>query len=195
MGTFTKSFASAGGYLCADKVIIDHLRENAFSSAADVSMPVPLAQQIISSLSIIMGKDGTNEGKKRLTDLQRNTRFFRTKLAELGFIVIGSYDSPVIPLMIIHPCKMTLFSRMCLEKNVCIIFFHLEKKINFYFFQIAVVMAAYPATEVELSRARFCVSAGHTTEDLEYALEVIKEIGDICMLRFQKDDPLLLSAQ
>lgn len=56
-------------------------------------------------------------------------------------------------------------------------------------------MAAYPATEVELSRARFCVSAGHTIEDLEYALEIIKEIGDICLLRFEKDDPLLLSAQ
>lgn len=123
MGTFTKSFASAGGYLCASKDIIEHLRENAFSSAADVAMPVPLAQQIISSLSIIMGKDGTNEGKKRLSDLQRNTRFFRTKLAELGFIIIGSPDSPVIPLMIIQPCKMTLFSRMCLEKNVCFFVF------------------------------------------------------------------------
>mgnify|MGYP005998526437 CR=1 FL=1 len=65
MGTFTKSFASAGGYLCADKKVIDHLRMNSFSSAADVAMPVPLAQQIISSLSVIMGKDGTNDGKKR----------------------------------------------------------------------------------------------------------------------------------
>ena len=54
-------------------------------------------------------------------------------------------------------------------------------------------MASYPATEVELSRARFCVSAGHTIEDLDYALEVIKEIGDIINLRFEQNDPLFLS--
>jgi len=175
MGTFTKSFASAGGYLCADKKVIDHLRMNSFSSAADVAMPVPLAQQIISSLSVIMGKDGTNDGKKRLEDLQRNTTYFRTRLAELGFITVGSEDSPVIPLMVFNPCKMTFFSRLCLEKK------------------IAVVMASYPATEVELSRARFCVSAGHTIEDLEYALEIITEIGDLCYLRFSKEDPLYTS--
>ena len=54
-------------------------------------------------------------------------------------------------------------------------------------------MASYPATEVELSRARFCVSAGHTIEDLEYALEIITEIGDLCYLRFSKEDPLYTS--
>ena len=54
-------------------------------------------------------------------------------------------------------------------------------------------MASYPATEVELSRARFCVSAGHTIEDLDYALEVFEEIGDACCLRFSHDDPLFKS--
>eukprot|EP00339_Tiarina_fusa_P014514 CAMPEP_0117014100 /NCGR_PEP_ID=MMETSP0472-20121206/11507_1 /TAXON_ID=693140 ORGANISM="Tiarina fusus, Strain LIS" /NCGR_SAMPLE_ID=MMETSP0472 /ASSEMBLY_ACC=CAM_ASM_000603 /LENGTH=424 /DNA_ID=CAMNT_0004717585 /DNA_START=226 /DNA_END=1498 /DNA_ORIENTATION=- len=176
MGTFTKSFASAGGYMCADKTVINHLRMNAFSSAADVAMPVPLAQQIISSLSVIMGKDGSSNGKKRLDDLHRNTVYFRTRLTELGFIIIGSPDSPVIPLMVFNPCKMTVFSRMCLEKN------------------IAVVMASYPATEVELCRARFCMSAGHTIEDLDYALEIISEIGDLCFLRYPKDDYLVVNS-
>ena len=52
-------------------------------------------------------------------------------------------------------------------------------------------MASYPATELELSRARFCVSAGHTKEDLDRALEVFAEIGDLCMLRYKPTDPLL----
>merc|ERR1712063_127136 len=175
MGTFTKSFSAAGGYIASSKDVIDTLRMNSFASASDISMPPPVAQQVISSLKIIMGKDGTDEGQKRLASLRRNTTYFRTKLQEYGFIIIGHPDSPVIPLMIIHPCKMPIFSRMCLEKN------------------IAVVMASYPATEVELSRARFCVSAGHTIEDLDYALEVIKEIGDIINLRFEQNDPLFLS--
>merc|ERR1712137_846339 len=95
--------------------------------------------------------------------------------AELGFITVGSEDSPVIPLMVFNPCKMTFFSRLCLEKKV------------------AVVMASYPATELELSRARFCMSAGHSIQDLDYALEVIAEIGDICQIRYRQDDPLFRS--
>lgn len=174
MGTFTKSFASAGGYMCADKKVIDHLRINSFSSAADIAMPVPLAQQIISSLKIILGR-GKEKGPNRLEILQRNTRYFRTKLRELGFIVIGNDDSPVIPLMVFVSPAMSMFSRLCLEKN------------------LAVVMASYPATELELSRARFCMSAGHTIEDLDYALEVIAEIGDICQIRYRQDDPLFRS--
>ena len=65
MGTFTKSFASAGGYICSDKKLITYLRRNSYSSMCEVAMSVPLAQQIISSLSIIMGKDGTNDGQRR----------------------------------------------------------------------------------------------------------------------------------
>ena len=118
MGTFTKSFSAAGGYIASSKDVIDTLRMNSFASASDISMPPPVAQQVISSLKIIMGKDGTDEGQKRLASLRRNTTYFRTKLQEYGFIIIGHPDSPVIPLMIIHPCKMPIFSRMCLEKNV-----------------------------------------------------------------------------
>ena len=54
-------------------------------------------------------------------------------------------------------------------------------------------MASYPATELELSRARFCMSAGHSIQDLDYALEVIAEIGDICQIRYRQDDPLFRS--
>ena len=49
-------------------------------------------------------------------------------------------------------------------------------------------MASYPATELELARARFCVSAAHTKEDLVKACDMIKEIGEICMLRYSKND-------
>merc|ERR1712063_140654 len=175
MGTFTKSFSAAGGYIASSKAIIDHLRVGAFASVSDVAMPIALVEQITTSLSIIMGRDGSDEGQRRLVQLRNNATYFRRRLKELGFLVIGNGDSPVIPLMILQPAKMLLFSRLCLQKN------------------LAVVMASYPATEVELSRARFCVSAGHTIEDLDYALEVIKEIGDIINLRFEQNDPLFLS--
>lgn len=54
MGTFTKSFGSAGGYIAASKSIIDHLRlkNHAYLYAEPVSVPV--AQQVIASMNIIM---------------------------------------------------------------------------------------------------------------------------------------------
>lgn len=53
MGTFTKSFGSAGGYIAADKSIIDHLKLNNHAYVYAESVSVPVAQQVITSMSII----------------------------------------------------------------------------------------------------------------------------------------------
>ena len=42
--------------------IINHLRAHSHATTYATSMPAPVAQQVITSMSIIMGKDGTNEG-------------------------------------------------------------------------------------------------------------------------------------
>ena len=78
----------------------------------------------------------------------------RRRLLEMGLHVLGDWDSPVMPIMIYYPSKLPVFSRMCFEHNV------------------AMVMVGFPATPVLLVRARLCISASHTQEDLDYALEV-----------------------
>jgi len=45
-------------------------------------------------------------GKKRLDQLLRNTRYFRQKLRQLGLIVYGNDDSPVVPVILFMPAKM-----------------------------------------------------------------------------------------
>lgn len=82
----------------------------------------------------------------------------------MGFIVYGN-DSPVIPLLLCHPAKIPAFSRALLDRG------------------IAVVVVGYPATPIITSRVRFCLSAAHTKEDLDYALSVIDEVGDRLMLK------------
>jgi serine palmitoyltransferase len=64
MGTFTKSFGSAGGYIAGNKSLIDHIRIHTHSGCYSSSMSAPVVYQIISALSIIMGRDGTNDGKR-----------------------------------------------------------------------------------------------------------------------------------
>lgn len=53
MGTMTKSFAAAGGYLAGGKQLIDHIRQHSLSNYAG-SISAPIAQQIINTLSILL---------------------------------------------------------------------------------------------------------------------------------------------
>lgn len=63
-------------------------------------MAPPVTQQILSSMKIIMGLDGTNKGQQRTNQLARNTRYFRRRLAQIGVITYGHEDSPVIPMLV-----------------------------------------------------------------------------------------------
>ncbi|KYQ99668.1 serine C-palmitoyltransferase subunit [Tieghemostelium lacteum] len=159
MGTFTKSFGSIGGYIAGDKTLIDYLRTTTYGSVYANSMSPVCAIQSLEALRVIMGEDGTNTGKEKLKQLHDNSNYFREKLNEAGFVILGNRDSPVIPLMLYSPNKLSSFSRLCLERN------------------IAVVVVGYPATPLSSPRTRFCISASHTKEDLDWALEQIEEVG------------------
>ncbi|KAG8448997.1 hypothetical protein GDO86_015890 [Hymenochirus boettgeri] len=168
MGTFTKSFGSAGGYIGGSKVLIDYLRTHSHSAAYATSMSPPLAQQIISSMKCIMGEDGSSIGRKRIEQLAENTRYFRRRLTEMGFIIYGNSDSPVVPLMLYMPAKIGAFGREMLKRN------------------IGVVVVGFPATPIIESRARFCVSAAHTRDMLDMALREISEVGDLLQLKYSR---------
>jgi len=106
MGTFTKSFGSCGGYIAGSKKLIDHIRTLSHANCYASSMSGPIAQQILTSLRIISGKEEGNEGKKRIEQLAWNSHYFRERLVSMGFIVYGNNDSPVVPLMLYMPAKI-----------------------------------------------------------------------------------------
>ena len=106
MGTFTKSFGSAGGYIAGSKSLIKFLRANSHAHCYASSMAPAVTQQILTSMKIIMGLDGTNEGKKRIDQLARNTRYFRKRLAQIGVITYGHEDSPVVPMLVFFVSKI-----------------------------------------------------------------------------------------
>lgn len=47
-----------------------------------------------------MGEDGTDAGEKRIKQLARNTRYFRRRLNQIGVIIHGNEDSPVVPMLV-----------------------------------------------------------------------------------------------
>lgn len=166
MGTFTKSFGAAGGYVAADADVIDFLKTDITTNTYGESMAPQVLSQIITSLHIIDGKLNGAEGKERLQRIAFNSRYLRLGLKRLGFIVYGDDDSPVIPTLLYLPPKMPAFSRMMYEKNV------------------AVVVVGYPATELTSSRIRFCVSSSLKKEDIDYLLRCCDEIGNKLFLKF-----------
>nr|XP_058969758.1 serine palmitoyltransferase 2-like [Pocillopora verrucosa] len=168
MGTFTKSFAAAGGYIAASQEIIDHIKGSSHSAAYASFMSPPVVMQIISSMKIIMGEDGTSKGKQRLTRLAQNCKYFRQKLKKMGYIVYGHDASAVVPILLYMPAKTVAFSREMLKRGV------------------AVVIVGFPATSLIESRARICLSASHTKEMLDKALNAIDEVGDILRVKYSR---------
>ncbi|KAF2489625.1 serine palmitoyltransferas-like protein 2 [Lophium mytilinum] len=166
MGTLTKSFGANGGYIAANKDIIDKLRvSNAAMLFAESPTP-PILVQIASSLKMITGDLCPGQGEERLQRLAFNSRYLRLGLKRLGFIVYGHDDSPIIPVMLYNPAKMPAFSHEMLKRK------------------ISVVVVGYPATPLVSSRARFCVSAAHTKDDLDRMLAACDEVGDLLQLKF-----------
>ncbi|KAF8585615.1 serine palmitoyltransferase 2 [Ramaria rubella] len=111
-------------------------------------------------------RDGS-EGRTRLRRLAFNARYLSRGLKKLGFIIYGHVDSPIVPLMLFHPGKMTLFSRLMIARKT----------------PIVVVVVGYPATPLVSGRVRFCLSAAHTKEDCDIVLRACDEIGDLLDLK------------
>ena len=166
MGTFTKSFGANGGYVAGPRAFVDKIRvTNAGMIFGETPTPAVLTQ-ISTSLRIITGELSPGQGEERLQRLAFNSRYLRLGLKRLGFIIYGHDDSPIIPLLLYHPAKIPAFSHEMLKRK------------------IAVVVVGYPATPLISSRARFCVSAAHTKDDLDRMLAACDQAGDVLQLKF-----------
>lgn len=169
MGTFSKSFAGAGGYIAASAEIISYLKASSSGLVYHNSMSPIVCAQIVRAFKILTGADGSDIGKRKLANLRENSNFFREELIKMGLHVLGEKDSAIVPMLMYFPCKLASFSRECMERGV------------------AVVVVGFPATSVVYSRARFCISAGHTRADLVYALDVIREQCDKLFLHYKRN--------
>jgi serine palmitoyltransferase len=200
MGTFTKSFGAAGGYVAGSKALVDRLRLRGHGGTYAESIAPAVLTQIIASTASIMGvtpptpsglelaqhhpgpacsshlpawmdlplslRDGS-EGSMRLRRIAFNARYLSRGLAKLGFITYGHLDSPIVPLLLFNPGKMCAFSRMMAARKT----------------PIVVVVVSYPATPLITGRARLCVSASHTKDDMDTVLRACDEIGDVLDLK------------
>ncbi|KAI9897716.1 hypothetical protein N3K66_007572 [Trichothecium roseum] len=166
MGTLTKSFGANGGYIAAEKNIIEKLKSTNSSTLMGEAPTPCVLMQILASLKLITGELCPGQGEERLQRIAFNSRYLRLGLKRLGYIVYGHDDSPIIPVMLYHPAKIPAFSHEMLRRK------------------ISVVVVGYPATPLITSRARFCVSAAHNKDDLDRLLAACDEIADRMQLKY-----------
>ena len=143
MGTFTKSFGSIGGYICANENIINYISINNKTYLDDIQL-APLYANHISGVL-----DELTENSHRIIKLRNNTHYLRDKLNGLGIKTMGTYDSPVIPILTYTISRTTFVSNVC-HNNGC-----------------ALVVAGFPATKLNQSRIRICISSSHTFDQLD----------------------------
>lgn len=167
MGTFTKSFASIGGYVTFnDERLGKEVRRLYYERFRGTI--TPLHTQCSSQILGVMRwlKETDYESIRKLRD---NSIFLRRKLQRIGCEVLGEYDSPVIPIMLREVATIEPINRLFLNQG------------------FAVVSVGYPATPLlEGGRLRFCVSANHEKDQLRELVQVMdKAIEDLHMLRMR----------
>lgn len=164
MGTFTKSFGSVGGYVAASRRVIAYLRRHALGAYLGVPMSPACARQA----TVAFRELDKPAGRARIAQLRSNSVTIRRRLTDAGFVLLGPADSPVVPIMIAHPQKMSTFSRECLRRG------------------LAVVAVGYPATPLLGLRVRLCISAGFSDADVECATTKMIEIGRQVSIDYSK---------
>ena len=148
MGTFSKSFASLGGFIASDKEIINYIKHNSRSLIFSASMTPASAAAVLASIEIM---ENEPERIKHLWDM--------TALALNGFksagFDTGKSETPIIPLFIRDDIKALQLTQNLLEDG------------------IFVNPVVSPGVPKEDSLIRYSLMATHTKEQVEISVEKI----------------------
>lgn len=152
LGTFSKSFASIGGYVAGDHKTITFIRHNARSMIFSAAIPPPAVATVLAALEIIRTEP------ERRERLQRTTRKMIDGLRAMGYDT-GSTVTPIIPLHIGEDMKTLNFWRALYDGGI---------------FANPVLPPAVPPNR---SLIRTSYMATHTDEDTDQALDLFRKVG------------------
>ncbi|KAJ6233059.1 2-amino-3-ketobutyrate coenzyme a ligase [Anaeramoeba flamelloides] len=143
---------SSGGFTVGKKVYIDMLRQRSRPYLFSNTVSPAIVGAATKAFEIIM------ESTDLLLKLQENTRYFRTKMLEAGFkIPIGEH--PIIPIMLGEGRVAIEYADKMLKKGIYVIGF------------------SYPVVPKGKARIRVQISAGHSKEQLDKAINAFIEVG------------------
>ncbi|MGD8554292.1 MAG: pyridoxal phosphate-dependent aminotransferase family protein [Anaerolineales bacterium] len=152
MGTFSKSFASLGGFIAGDDDVIHYIQHHARSLIFSASMPASNTAAAIAALDIMETEP------ERVEQLWHVTERMRSGLQAMGFDT-GVSVTPIIPILIGQMQDTFIAWRKCLDKGL---------------YTNAVIPPAVPP---DMCLLRTSYMATHTDEHIDRALSILAEVG------------------
>ena len=151
-GTFGKALGGAsGGYTAARKEIVDLLRQKSRPYLFSNALAPAICAASIRTLDML-------EASTELRDrVHRNADYFRAQLSKLGFDLLPG-EHPIVPIMLYDAKVAQEFAKRMLDKGVYVTGF------------------CYPVVPMGKARIRTQISAGHTKEDLDFAVKCFGEV-------------------
>ncbi len=152
MGTFSKSFASLGGFIAGNKDEISYIKHNARSLIFSASITPASTASVLAALEIMKNEP------ERIQKLWDNTHYMKNKLNQYGFDT-GNSETPIIPVYVRDDLKSFQFTKLIFEEGV---------------FISPVVSPAVKSTD---SLIRLSLMATHTKEQIDTAVDKFYKVG------------------
>ncbi len=151
-GTLGKALGGAsGGYTSARKEVVDLLRQRSRPYLFSNTLAPPIVAASLRALELLQGGAGLR------SQLQDNTRLFRSSMTELGFDVLPG-DHPIVPVMYGDAALAARTADAMLERGVYVIAF------------------SYPVVPKGQARIRTQMSAAHSRQDIERAISAFADV-------------------
>lgn len=154
MGTFSKAIPSGGGYVAVSHELADVIRCRARGYIYSGGLPAPAAAAAKAALDIIDAEP------ERVQKLQANAAHFRAGLIDAGLNFCDS-RTPIYPILCSDDWLVLELGKYCRDRGI----------------YVQAVLA--PVVPKGAGRLRACVAANHNTDDLDYAVRVIREGAEI----------------
>lgn len=146
-GTLGKALGGAsGGYTSGRKEMIEYLRQRSRPYLFSNTMAPPIVAGSIKAIELVSGSTALRD------KLESNTKYFREHMTKAGFNILPG-EHPIVPIMLGEAALASRFADAMLEKGVYVIGF------------------SYPVVPHGKARIRTQISAAHSREDLDFAIE------------------------
>ncbi len=152
VGTFSKAFGVVGGVVAGNARIIEWLRQRGRPFLFSSAVTVPDTAACLAAVDLL------EESTELVDRLWANARFFQAEMQKLGFD-IGKTQTPITPVMLGEVQLARQFSRELLAEG------------------IFAGSLGFPTVPVGKARIRVMISAAHSQDDLEQALDAFDQVG------------------
>ena len=157
VGTLSKAIGALGGYVCGSRDLIEFLYHRGRPFLFSTSHPPSVAATCIAAFEVL------EQEPERIDRLWENTRFFKKELGSLGFNIGGkntpASETPITPIIVGEGRLAMEFSRELFKDGVM------------------ATGIAFPTVPEGKARIRTIMTATHTREELDRALDVLKRVG------------------